>query len=145
LEVVRVEQEPVCNQPQYRGRPRKDRGLIARAFVAKALYNAKALSNLPHTDLLIEMLNLQPSLRRICGWERKSHIPSASTFSRAFAQFAQAGWGDRVHTALVQEHVGAQVVMHLSRVRHLEQVGRRRHRDQRSGEGDVQAQSRAPT
>ena len=25
LEVVRVEQEPVCNQPQQRGRPRKDR------------------------------------------------------------------------------------------------------------------------
>jgi hypothetical protein len=39
LEIVRVEQEPVCNQPQHRGRPCKDRGLIARAFVAKALYN----------------------------------------------------------------------------------------------------------
>ena len=109
LEIVRVEQEPVCNRAQHRGRPRKDRGLIARAFVAKALYN------LPHTDLLIEMLKLQPSLRRICGWERKSHIPSAPTFSRAFAEFAQAGLGDRVHAALVQEHLGAQVVMHLSR------------------------------
>ena len=109
LEVVRLEQEPVCNQPQPRGRPRKDRGPIARAFVAKALYN------LPHTDLLIEMLQLQPSLRRICGWERKSHIPSASTFSRAFAQFALAGLGDRVHAALVEEHVGEQVVMHISR------------------------------
>jgi hypothetical protein len=109
LEVVRVEQEPVCNRPQHRGRPRKDRGLIARAFVAKALYN------LPHTDLLLEMLHLQPSLRRICGWERKSHIPSASTFSRAFAEFAQAGLGERVHAALVQEHLADQVVMHLSR------------------------------
>ncbi len=110
LEIVRVEQEPVCHQPQqHRGRPRKERGPIARAFLAKALYN------LPHTDLLLEMLHLQPSLRRICGWERKSHIPSASTFSRAFAQFAQAGLGERVHTALVQEHLGGQVVMHLSR------------------------------
>ncbi len=36
LEVVRVEQEPVCNPPQqHRGRPRKDRGPIARAFVAR--------------------------------------------------------------------------------------------------------------
>jgi hypothetical protein len=76
---------------------------------------AKALYNLPHTDLLIEMLNLQPSLRRICGWERKSHIPSAPTFSRAFAEFAQAGLGERVHAALVQEHLADQVVMHLSR------------------------------
>jgi Transposase DDE domain/Transposase domain (DUF772) len=109
LEIVRVEEEPVCNLPQHRGRPRKDRGLIARAFVAKALYN------LPHTDLLLEMLKLQPSLRRICGWERKSHIPSVSTFSRAFAQFALAGLGERVHSALVQEHLGGQVVMHLSR------------------------------
>ena len=110
LEIVRVEQEPVCNPPQqHRGRPRKERGPIARALVAKALYN------LPHTDLLIEMLHLQPSLRRICGWERKSHIPSASTFSRAFAQFALAGLGDRVHAALVEEHIEGQVVMHLSR------------------------------
>jgi hypothetical protein len=109
LLIVRVEQEPVCNQSQHRGRPRKDRGLIARAFVAKALYN------LPHTDLLLEMLHLQPSLRRICGWERKSHIPSAPTFSRAFAQFAQASLGDRVHAALVQEHVGDHLVMHVSR------------------------------
>ena len=76
LEVVRVEEEPVCNQPQHRGRRRKDRGPSARALVAKALYN------LPHTDLLIEMLHLQPNLRRLCGWERKNHIPSASTFSR---------------------------------------------------------------
>ena len=110
LEIVRVEQEPVCNQPQqHRGRPRKDRGLIARAFVAKALYN------LPHTDLLIEMLHLQPNLRRICGWERKSHIPSASTFSRAFTEFALAGLGERVHATLVEERLGGQVVMHLSR------------------------------
>ena len=85
---------------------------------------AKALYNLPHTDLLLEMLHLQPSLRRICGWERKSHIPSASTFSRTFAEFAQVGLGERGHSALVQEHLEGQVVMHLSRVSHLEQVGR---------------------
>jgi hypothetical protein len=70
------------------------------------------------------MLHLQPSLRRICGWERNSHIPSTSTFSRAFAQFALAGLGDRMHSALVEEHLADQVVMHLSRVSHLEQVGR---------------------
>jgi len=109
LEIVRVEEQAVCNQPQYRGRPREDRRPIARAFVAKALYN------LPHTELLIEMLKLQPNLRRICGWERRGDIPSAATFSRALAQFAEAGLGDVVHRALVDKHIGEQVVLHVSR------------------------------
>jgi hypothetical protein len=30
------------------------------------------------------MLHLQPNLRRLCGWQRRSQIPSAATFSRAF-------------------------------------------------------------
>jgi hypothetical protein len=76
---------------------------------------AKAIYNLPHTDLLIEMIKLQPNLRRLCGWERKRQIPSPATFSRAFAQFARVGLADRLHAALVEEHVGGQVVMHLSR------------------------------
>lgn len=113
LEVVRIEEAAVCNQPQQRqqrrGRRRLDRRFIARAFVAKAVYN------LPHTDLLIEMLHLQPSLRRICGWQRRKEIPSAATFSRAFAEFAEAGLGDVVHRALVEKHVAPQTVMHISR------------------------------
>jgi len=111
LEVVRIEEAAVCKAaaPPSLGRPRQDRRFLARAFVAKAVYN------LPCTDLLIEMLTLQPSLRRICGWERRCQIPSAATFSRAFAEFAEAGLGDAVHAALVQTHVGEQVVMHISR------------------------------
>ena len=109
LEVVRVEEEAVCNRAQSLGRPRQDRRFIARAFVAKAVYN------LPYTDLLIEMLQLQPSLRRICGWQRKRQIPSPATFSRAFAEFAQAGLGDSLHAALVDKHVSDQIVMHISR------------------------------
>ena len=91
------------------GRPRQDRDPIARAFVAKAVYN------LPTTDLLIEMLHLQPNLRRLCGWERRSQIPSAATFSRAFAEFAHTRLGDVLHAALVQKHVASHLVMHLRR------------------------------
>ena len=61
LEIVRIEDHVAAPSPpdeSPRGRPRQDRGLIARAFVAKAVYN------LPTTELLMEMLRLQPNLRR---------------------------------------------------------------------------------
>ena len=138
LEIVRIEEHVAAQTQAARGRPRQDRRPIARAFVAKAIYN------LPATDLLIEMLHLQPNLRRLCGWECKRQIPSPATFSRAFAEFAGARLADRVHAALVEEHIGEQVVMHVSRVSHLEQVGRRRHPDQRPREGSAQTQGTAP-
>ena len=115
LEIVRIEDHVTTPPPPdesprgHPGRPRQDRDPIARAFVAKALYN------LPTTDLLIEMLHLQPNLRRLCGWERRSQIPSAATFSRAFAEFAHTRLGDALHAALVKKHVGRQLVLHLSR------------------------------
>jgi hypothetical protein len=93
---------------QWMGRKRIDRCSIARAFVVKAAYN------LPTTDLLIELLQTQPTLRKICGFETRRHIPSAATFSRAFAEFAKTDMGDRVLAGLVEEHVGSKVVMHES-------------------------------
>jgi hypothetical protein len=115
LEIVRIEEHvttpsPPDESPRGRpGRPRQDRGPIARALVAKAVYN------LPTTDLLIEMLHLQPNLRRLCGWQRRSQIPSPATFSRAFTEFAHTRLGDALHAALVDKHVGKQLVMHISR------------------------------
>ena len=109
LEIVRIEEQVSLAAPKKMGRKRADRRPLARAFVAKAVYN------LPTTQLLIESLHLQPSLRRICGFAQRSDIPSAATFSRAFAEFAQQKLGDSVHAALVQTYVGTQVVMHISR------------------------------
>ncbi len=43
--------------------PKKDRGAIARAFVAKMVYN------MPTTRILLDRLKTDISLRRICGWE----------------------------------------------------------------------------
>ncbi|MBA4419198.1 MAG: hypothetical protein C0392_15020, partial [Syntrophus sp. (in: bacteria)] len=41
------------------------------------------------------------------------HIPSESTFSRAFAEFAFYGLGDTVHKALVDTHLsGSPVILH---------------------------------
>jgi len=90
------------------GRTRIDRRAIARAFVAKAVYN------LPTTDLLIEVLHLQPTLRKVCGFERFRDVPSPATFSRAFKEFTSTDLGDRVLAAMVQEHVGDKVVLHAS-------------------------------
>jgi DNA-binding transcriptional regulator of glucitol operon len=109
FDVVGIEQYVASPFAQWMGRKQVDRRSMARAFLAKAVYD------LPTTELLIEMLRLQPTLRRLCGFEYQRDIPSASTFSRAFGQFATAGLGDRVHEALVKEHVGEKVVMHVSR------------------------------
>lgn len=94
---------------QRLGRKAQDRRPMARAFIAKAVYG------LPTTKLLREMLLYNPPLRRICGWERKNQVPSEPTLSRAFAEFAQIRLGDKTHLALIREHIGDQIVMHLSR------------------------------
>ncbi len=93
LEVVRIEKHIAAPPELAQGRPCQDRRFLARAFLAKAVYN------LPTTELLMEMLRLQPNLRRLCGWERRRQIPSPATFSRAFGEFAAAGLGDAVHAA----------------------------------------------
>jgi hypothetical protein len=59
---------------QVPGRPTAERSAIAHAFVAKAVYN------LPTTKILIDYLDADIKLRRLCGWERKRDVPSASTF-----------------------------------------------------------------
>jgi len=64
------------------GRPSKDRLAIASAFVAKAVYGFSL------TRQLLERLQQDPQLRRLCGWEHAHQVPHESTFSRAFAEFA---------------------------------------------------------
>ena len=81
LEVIRIERLI----PRYfraPGRPPKDRAAMARAFVAKAVYDV------PSTRALLDRLAADVALRRLCGWERKFEVPSESVFSRAFAEFA---------------------------------------------------------
>ena len=64
---------------------------------------------------MIEALKATPTLRRICGFERVSDIPSESTFSRAFAEFAKSKLGDRVHNALVENSLKPELIGHVSR------------------------------
>lgn len=108
LEIVRIE----AFLPDYRGyegRPQKTRSAIARSYVAKMVYN------LDTTTLLIERLKTDKSLRRICGWENIRQLPSESTFSRAFADFAATKLPERVHEALIKKHVSGEIISHNSR------------------------------
>jgi Transposase DDE domain/Transposase domain (DUF772) len=92
-----------------RGRPPDDRPAIARSFVAKAVLT------IPTTAALIERLQIDRALRRICGWERRSDVPSEATFSRAFAEFADQRLPERVHEQLVRRHLHGHIIGHLAR------------------------------
>jgi hypothetical protein len=41
--------------------------------------------------------------------------PSEATFSRAFDEFAEGRLAERVHEALIKEHLGDELIGHLSR------------------------------
>jgi len=91
------------------GRPWHDRGALANAFVAKAVLG------LVTTAGLIERLMIDRALRRICGFAFWKKLPDEATFSRAFEEFAQARLAERVHEALIKEHLGGALIGHLSR------------------------------
>ena len=108
LEWARIE-EFVDDKPLGFGRPGNDRGVLAHAFLAKAILG------IPTTVGLVERLSVDKTLRRICGFPLWRKIPTESTFSRAFAEFARTRLGERVHEALVKEALGGHIVGHISR------------------------------
>ncbi len=66
-------------------------------------YLAKAVFNLPTNRHLIQRLQHDTQLLRLCGYERPEQVPTEATFSRAFAEFAASGLPARIHEALVRE------------------------------------------
>jgi hypothetical protein len=82
---------------------------LARAFVAKAVLD------LATTSGLIERLAADATLRRLCGWEGASQVPSESTFSRAFAEFARSSLPSLVHEALIKRTYEDCIVGHVAR------------------------------
>ena len=108
LEVVRIE-EFIYSSRGFPGRPPQDRTAIARAFVAKTIYN------MPTTRALLDRLETDSALRRICGWERKNDVPDEWTFSRAFAEFSASRLPERVHEAFIKKSYEGEIVGHNSR------------------------------
>ena len=110
LELIQIERfVPVTANRQWLGRPIKEREAIARAFIAKAVMNYQ------HTSSLRNALLSSPNLRVICGFVRRRDVVSESTFSRAFAEYAKVGLGVKVHDILIKEHLGSELVGHISR------------------------------
>lgn len=108
LEWVRIEEFVNSTWGGY-GRPEHDRGMLANAFVAKAVLGIST------TTGLIERLAMDRALKRICGFSIWRKLPSEATFSRAFAEFAEAGLAERTHAALIKETLGEQLIGHISR------------------------------
>ena len=109
LEVIEIEKYVRHLNDSWTGRPPKDRCALSRSFVAKAVYN------IDNTRMLVELLHNMPSLRKICGFAQKRDIPSESTFSRAFGEFALTDLGDIVHENLVDVHLSDELIGHVSR------------------------------
>ena len=108
LELARVE----SFLPHFHGlpgRPVEDRAALARAFIAKAVFDV------PTTRALIERLEADKTLRRLCGWSWRGEIASEATFSRAFAEFSEGALPARVHETLIKQALADHLVGHVSR------------------------------
>ena len=75
----------------------------------KMIFNCDANSD------LIGLLQGSPNLRKICGWDGPSQVPSEATFSRSFREFAEMGLPERAHQSLIKQLSGDRVVGHMSR------------------------------
>ena len=91
------------------GRPRASRVSLARSFLAKMVLNIPTTA-----DLRARLLSDRP-LRSMCGWSRQRAVPSASTFSRVFKEFAESELPTRLHEALIEGSYADQLVGHISR------------------------------
>lgn len=108
LEWARVE-EFVAHSWCGIGRPPHVRAWLANAFVAKAVLGIGT------TTGLVERLTMDKPLRRICGFAPYAKLPSEATFSRAFAQFAETRIVERAYEAMIKEHLGGELIGHISR------------------------------
>ena len=125
LELVRVE----ALLPYFRGqvgRPEEDRAALARAFIAKAVFD------IPTTRALIERLEVDGRLWRLCGWSGAGRLPSEATFSRAFSEFAESRLASRLHETLIARTMDGHLVEHISRDATAIDVG--------AGEGGAEAE-----
>lgn len=84
----------------------KDREEIARAFIAKSVYNIQT------TRDLIDRLKSDRVLRVLCGWRYARDIPSESKFSRVFAQLSDLQIAQKTHEQFVKEYLSDTIFMY---------------------------------
>lgn len=93
----------------WRGRPLQDRQALATAFLAEIIYGCET------TRQVLERLRSDAQLRCLCGWNTLRQIPHESTFSRAFAGFAESELPQRLHAALIEDTQRDRLIGHIAR------------------------------
>ena len=88
-----------CVCTTSRTNPPKDREQMARAFIAKSVYNFQTTSD------LIDRLQIDKTLRILCGWRYSNEIPSESKFSRVFKEFSELGIAQKSHEQFIKEYL----------------------------------------
>ena len=84
----------------------RDREEIARAMIAKHVYNMQT------TRDLIDRLKSDRVLRVLCGWRYKSDIPSEYKFSRVFKELSDLKIAEKTHEKFVAEYLSDTVFMY---------------------------------
>jgi len=77
----------------------KDRVEIARAMIAKSVYNMQT------TRDLIDRLKRDRVLRVLCGWRYKTDIPNECKFSRVFKELSDLKIAQKTHEKFVEEYL----------------------------------------
>lgn len=90
------------------GRKPSDRLAIFKLFLMKHVLN------LPASKEAVAEARRSPAVRRLCGWESLSGVPSESTVSRAFADFARDRVIAPVFTGFVKSVTAGRVILHRS-------------------------------
>ena len=108
IELLRIKRFTYSNHG-FPGCPLKSRNAIARAFIAKMIYN------MPTTRILLDRLARDITLRRICGCEQLNDITHESTFSRAFDEFSKFQLPQLAHETFIKTHYADEIIGHNSR------------------------------
>ncbi len=81
----------------------KDREEIARAFIAKSVYNMQT------TRDLIDRLHIDRTLRILCGWRDANKIPSETKFSRVFKELSDLKIAEKTQQKFVEEYLSDKI------------------------------------
>jgi hypothetical protein len=79
--------------------PPKDREEMARAFIAKSVYNFQT------TRALIDRLAIDKTLRILCGWRYHTNLPSESKFSRVFDEFSKQRIASKAQDMFIEKYL----------------------------------------
>jgi len=95
--------------PASTGRPSHSRLCILKLFLLKSALNVS------ENKMMRDILLGNTEFRKLCGWDEVHDVPSESTFSRVFRDFAQMNIAENIHEYLVKTAFKDKIIMHVSR------------------------------